>query len=81
MNSRLCSVVPLTSIVPVVLPIPPRLPDMQRRSVQFFSERIKLDGDLYLPEDLTPGEKYPAVSSTLTRNPRRSTGSQRSQKR
>ena len=36
-------------------------PGMQRRSVQFFSERIKLDGDLYLPEDLTPGEKRPAV--------------------
>lgn len=34
---------------------------MQRRSVGFFSERLKLDGDLYLPEDLTPGEKCPAV--------------------
>ncbi len=34
---------------------------MHRRSVQFFSARLKLDGDLYLPEELVPGEKCPAI--------------------
>lgn len=37
---------------------------MQRRSVRFFSERMLLDGDLYLPDDLEPGERRPAVITT-----------------
>lgn len=37
---------------------------MQRRPVRFFSERMLLDGDLYLPDDLQPGERRPAVITT-----------------
>ncbi len=29
---------------------------MQRRSVSFFTDRVQLDGDLYLADDLLPGE-------------------------
>lgn len=36
---------------------------MQRRPVSFFSDRFRLDGDLYLPDDLRAGERRPAVVS------------------
>src|SRR4029077_13338174 len=34
---------------------------MVRRPVSFFSARLRLDGDLYLPEDVPPGARLPAV--------------------
>lgn len=34
---------------------------MQRRPVHFYSDRLMLDGDLWLPDDLSPGERRPAV--------------------
>ena len=34
---------------------------MQRRPVLFFSDRLQLDGDLYLPDDLAPDERRPAI--------------------
>lgn len=34
---------------------------MKHRPVAFFSERSLLDGDLYLPDGLTPGERRPAL--------------------
>jgi hypothetical protein len=34
---------------------------MVRRPVSFFSARLRLDGDLYLPEDIPPGARLPAV--------------------
>ncbi len=34
---------------------------MQRHPVRFFSDRHLLDGDVYLPDDLEPGETRPAV--------------------
>jgi alpha-beta hydrolase superfamily lysophospholipase len=36
---------------------------MQRRPVRFSSERLLLDGDLWLPDDLRPGQRLPAVVS------------------
>lgn len=37
---------------------------MRQRSARFFSERMLLDGDVYLPDDLEPGERRPAVIVT-----------------
>ena len=34
---------------------------MQTRSVTFFSDGLRLDGELYLPDGLAPGERRPAV--------------------
>jgi fermentation-respiration switch protein FrsA (DUF1100 family) len=34
---------------------------MQRRPVRFFADRYLLDADLYLPDDLAPGETRPAI--------------------
>jgi pimeloyl-ACP methyl ester carboxylesterase len=34
---------------------------MQRRPIRFFAERHLLDGDLYLPDDLEPLERRPAL--------------------
>ena len=34
---------------------------MVHRPVSFFSARLRLDGDLYLPEDVPPGARLPAV--------------------
>jgi pimeloyl-ACP methyl ester carboxylesterase len=34
---------------------------MVRRPVSFFSARLRLDGDLYLPEDIPAGARLPAV--------------------
>ncbi len=34
---------------------------MQRRPVRFSSERYLLDGDLWLPDDVQPGQRLPAV--------------------
>lgn len=36
---------------------------MQQRPVRFSSERYLLDGDLWLPDDLEPGQRLPAVVS------------------
>jgi pimeloyl-ACP methyl ester carboxylesterase len=36
---------------------------MQRRSVQFFSDQSRIDGDLYLPDGPDPGGRYPAIVS------------------
>jgi pimeloyl-ACP methyl ester carboxylesterase len=36
---------------------------MQRRPIRFFSERYLLDGDVWLPDDLRPGERRPTVVS------------------
>lgn len=36
---------------------------MQRRPVTFFSDRLRLDGDLYLPDKLAPGERCPTIVS------------------
>ncbi len=36
---------------------------MQRRPVRFSSDRLLLDGDLWLPDDLRPGQQLPAVVS------------------
>lgn len=34
---------------------------MQERTVYFYSEGYKLDGTLYLPDDIQPGEQRPAI--------------------
>jgi predicted acyl esterase len=34
---------------------------IERRPITFFSEGLRLDGDLYLPAGLQAGEKRPAV--------------------
>lgn len=34
---------------------------MQQRRISFFSDGLRLDGDLYLPDDLAPGERRPGV--------------------
>lgn len=36
---------------------------MQRRPVHFYSDRLLLDGDLWLPDDVRPGQRLPAVVS------------------
>jgi pimeloyl-ACP methyl ester carboxylesterase len=36
---------------------------MQRRPVRFSSDRLLLDGDLWLPDDAEPGSRLPAVVS------------------
>lgn len=36
---------------------------MQQRAVRFFSDRLLLDGDLWLPDNLRPGQRLPAVVS------------------
>ncbi|HEV2033606.1 MAG TPA: alpha/beta hydrolase [Candidatus Dormibacteraeota bacterium] len=34
---------------------------IERRPITFFSDGLRLDGDVYLPPDLRPGERRPAV--------------------
>lgn len=34
---------------------------MERRPARFFSERLLLDGDVYIPSDLTPRDRCPAI--------------------
>jgi uncharacterized protein len=34
---------------------------MERRGVKFFSERMMLDGDLYLPDGVEPAANAPAI--------------------
>ena len=34
---------------------------MERRPVTFFSEGLRLDGELHLPAGLEPGERRPAI--------------------
>src|SRR5260370_1107573 len=34
---------------------------MEKRTVNFFSEGARLEGDLMLPPDLKPGERRPAI--------------------
>lgn len=34
---------------------------MKQRSISFYSEGLKLDGTIYLPEDFVEGEKRPAI--------------------
>ena len=34
---------------------------MEKRTVNFFSERARLEGDLFLPSDLKPGERRPGI--------------------
>ena len=34
---------------------------MSRRPTGFYSDGLRLDGELYLPEDLEPGERRPAI--------------------
>ncbi|MDP9392629.1 MAG: alpha/beta fold hydrolase [Actinomycetota bacterium] len=36
---------------------------MQRRPVRFSSDRLLLDGDLWLPDEVRPGQRLPAVVS------------------
>src|SRR6266849_8820404 len=34
---------------------------MEKRTVNFFSEGARLEGDLFLPSDLRPGERRPGI--------------------
>ena len=34
---------------------------MSRRPAGFYSDGLRLDGELYLPDDLEPGERRPAI--------------------
>ena len=34
---------------------------MEKRTVKFYSESVRLEGDLYLPSDLKAGERRPGI--------------------
>ncbi|KAA8479717.1 fermentation-respiration switch protein FrsA (DUF1100 family) [Arcticibacter tournemirensis] len=34
---------------------------MMQKTIHFYSEGLRLAGNLYLPEDIVPGKKYPAI--------------------